>query len=150
MKANKNVWLPLALSLIFSTQAFSEDKTPTPEERAYEFRHSLFETFAWKMGQLVGSKMKNDAAGFNKHATDLQNLASMLEEGFQIKNNIPEGSVAKPEIWDDFAKFEKKANVLRSAAASLTEDDAMNSFDPRDFGSKNCGGCHRDFKVKEQ
>lgn len=150
MKASKNVLLPLILSLFFSTQVFSEDKEPTPEERAFEFRHSIFETFAWKMGQLVGSKMKNDAAGFNKHATDLQNLASMLEEGFQIKNNIPEGSLAKPEIWDDFSKFEEKANVFRTAAASLTKDGAMDSFDPRDFGSKNCGGCHRDFRVKDE
>lgn len=149
MKVSKNIWLPLALSLFVSTQAFADDKKPTPEERAYEFRHSIFETFAWKMGQLVGAKMKSDAAGFNKHATDLQYLASMLEEGFQIKNNIPEGSKAKPEIWSDFSKFEEKANALRTAAAGLTKDGAMESFNPRDFGSKNCGGCHRDFKVKD-
>ena len=149
MKASKTVWLPLILSLLFSTVALSDDKKPTPEERAYEFRHSLFETFAWKMGQLVGSKMKSDSVAFKKHATDLEYLASMLEEGFQIKNNIPEGSIAKPEIWDDFSKFEDKANVLRAAAGGLTKEGAMDSFNPRDFGSKNCGGCHRDFKVKD-
>jgi cytochrome c556 len=149
MKSSKTLWLTLILSLFVSTQAFAQDKKPTPEERAYEFRHALFETYAWKMGQLVGAKMKKDAAGFNKHATDLQNLASMLEEGFLIKNNIPEGSSAKPEIWEDFAKFEEKADNFRAAVSGLTKDGAMESFNPRDFGSKNCGGCHRDYKVKD-
>jgi len=31
---------------------------------------------------------------------------------------------------------------------SLTKDIEMADFDPRDFGSKACGGCHRDFRVK--
>jgi cytochrome c556 len=148
MKAAK---LPIILFLLIfaQSQAYSADKRPTPEEMAYKFRHSLFETFGWKMGQLVGAKMKNDAAGFNKHATDLQNLTSMLEEGFQIKNNIPKGSHAKAEIWQDFAKFEEKADTLRAAVAGLTKEGAMDSFNPKDFGSKNCGGCHRDFKEKD-
>ena len=106
------------------------DKKPTPEERAYQFRTGMFQTFAWKMGRLVGAKMANDSAAFSKHATDLQNLTSMLEEGFQIENSLPDGTSAKPEIWEDFDKFEEKATTLRSAVAGLTEEGAMESFAP--------------------
>ncbi|MFT6955025.1 MAG: cytochrome c556 [Halieaceae bacterium] len=139
----------LIASLLTVGHAHADEKKPTPEERAYEFRTSLFQTFAWKMGGLVGAKIANDSAGFNKHATDLQNLTVMLEEGFQIKYSLPDGTAAKAEIWDDFDKFEERATTLRTAVAGLTEEGAIESFDPKDFGSKNCGGCHRDFKVKE-
>jgi cytochrome c556 len=139
----------LAAAILACSPIFAKDGRPTPEERAYEFRHALFETFSWKMGQLYGSKMKEDEAAFTKHAKDLAYLATMIEEGFQIKDGIPKGSVAKPEIWKNFAKFEEKAEAFRVAAAGLTEKGAMADFNPRDFGSKNCGGCHRDFKVKD-
>ncbi|MEH6518040.1 MAG: cytochrome c [Halioglobus sp.] len=139
----------LIVSLLTLGHAHADDEQPTPEERAYQFRTGMFQTFAWKMGRLVGAKMANDSAAFNKHATDLQNLTSMLEEGFQIENSLPDGTAAKPEIWEDFDKFEERATTLRTAVAGLTEEGAMESFDPKDFGSKNCGGCHRDFKVKE-
>ena len=131
------------------TPSLAQEKPPTPEERAYKFRTSLFQTFSFKFGQLIGSKAQGDAPGFKKHATDLQYLTTMLEEGFQIKNSLPEGTEAKPNIWDDFSEFEKKAGILRSAVAELVAEDAMASFDPRDFGSKNCGGCHREFRIKK-
>ena len=149
MTAIQHLTFALIVSLLTLAHAHADDKKPTPEERAYQFRTGMFQTFAWKMGQLVGAKMSNDSAAFNKHATDLQNLTSMLEEGFQIENSLPDGTAAKPEIWEDFDKFEERATTLRTAVAGLTEEGAMESFDPKDFGSKNCSGCHRDFKVKE-
>jgi cytochrome c556 len=149
MAATRHFLYMIVVSLVLGTHAYADEAPPTPEERSYQFRTGLFQTFAWKMGQLVGAKMKNDATGFNKHAADLQYLSSMLEEGFQLENSIPEGSAAKPEIWEDFGKFEDKADTLRAAAATLTDQGAMQNFDPRDFGSKNCGGCHRDYRVKD-
>lgn len=134
------------LLLVAPVQAQNQ---PTPEERAYDFRHGLFETFSWKLGQLYGAQAKDDAAAFKKHADDLSYLSSMLEEGFQIDNSMPAGSRAKAEIWQDYASFADKAKTLQKAAAALTQDGAMKDFNVRDFGSKNCGGCHRDFREKE-
>lgn len=130
-------------------QAVAQESQPTPEEKAYKFRTSLFQTFAWKFGKLVGALQASDEAAFKANAKDLEYLAGMLEEGFQIKDSLPEGTTAKPTIWEDYDTFTEKADTLRQAAASLSEDGAMASFDPRGFGSKNCGGCHRVFRIKQ-
>ncbi len=143
----------LALSftvLACSSLALAQDKTPTPEERAYKFRTSLFQTFGFKFGRLIAAKAQDDALMFTKQASDLQFLATMLEEGFEIENSLPEGTEAKPNIWEDFDEFKAKSDTLRTAVAGLTEEGAMASFDPRDFGSKNCGGCHREFRIKKE
>ncbi|MGK0376148.1 MAG: cytochrome c556 [Arenicella sp.] len=124
-------------------------KKPTPEERAYKFRTSLFQTFAWKLGQMAGAKGANDEIAFSQHATDLAQLSTLIDEGFQIENSLPEGTKAKPEIWQNYEKFQKKAQDLTDAALSFSEAGSMASFDPREFGSKTCGGCHRDFKIKD-
>lgn len=124
-------------------------KQPTPEERAYKFRTSLFQTFAWKLGQMAGAKGRNDEAAFSKHAADLSQLSTLIEEGFQIENSLPEGSNAKPEIWQDFEKFQSKAIALTESASNFSEAGAMADFKIKKFGSKNCGGCHRDFKIKD-
>ena len=141
----------LAAVFLFSVVAsFAQDRTPTPEERAHKFRTSLFQTFGFKFGRLMAAKAQDDEAAFRKHATDLQYLTTMLEEGFAIENSLPEGTEAKPNIWEDFDGFSAKADTLRDAVAGLLEDGAMASFDPRDFGSTNCGGCHREYRIKKE
>jgi len=124
----------------------ADKKQPTPGEKAFKFRTSLLQTFSWKFGQMVGAMKQEDETAFSKHQSDLVYLSSMLEEGFKIKDNIPEGSDAKPEIWEDYDGFKEKAAAL----TSLTKELKMADFNPRDFGSKACGGCHRDFRVKRE
>jgi len=139
----------ISITIILTSAPSMAQEQPTPEERAYKFRTSLFQTFAWKLGQMAGAKGQNDPAAFAKHATDLAQLSRLIEEGFQIENSLPEGSKAKPEIWQDYEKFQSKAQALTEAALGFSESGAMADFDPREFGSKSCGGCHRDFKFKD-
>ena len=49
-----------------------------------------------------------------------------------------------------FDKFKDRAANLNKMVTSLTEAGAMADFDPRDFGSKACGSCHRDFRIKDE
>jgi len=141
--------LLIITAITVMTEPVMAQKQPTPEERAYKFRTSLFQTFSWKLGQMVGAKGKNNPDAFAKHAADLAQLSTLIEEGFQIANSLPEGTKAKPEIWEDYKKFQAKAMALTEAATGFTEAGAMANFDPREFGSKSCGGCHRDFKIKD-
>lgn len=150
MKQFVHVLILTLVSISLATSAVAQDDEPTPEDRALKFRTSLFQTFGWKYGQLIGSKIKGDEAAFTKHAADLGYLATMLEEGFQIENSLPEGTTAKPNIWEDYDGFTEKADVLRTAVAGLAEEGAMAEFDPRGFGSKNCGGCHREYRIKKE
>ena len=138
----------IVTSLVCLPIAHGQQKE-SPEEKAYKFRHSLFQTFSWKLGQLVGAQMASDAAAFNKHANDLLVLSKMTGEGFAIENSLPEGTRAKPEIWEDAEGFAEKSDMLVQAVAGLTEDGAMESFNVREFATKSCGGCHRDFRTKK-
>lgn len=138
-----------ATVLFLSVSAVAQDRQPTPEERAYKFRTSLFQTFAWKMGQLARAKAAGDKNAFDQHANDLSYLSRMIEEGFSIPDSLPDGTKAKPEIWEDFDTFKAKIQNLAERSKGLTENGAMADFDPREFGSKACGACHRDFKVKD-
>ena len=138
----------LGLTLV-SGSVHAQSKKETPEEKAFKFRNSLFQTFSWKLGQLHGAQSADDEAAFSKHANDLLVLANMTGEGFQIENSIPEGSRAKPEIWEDSEGFAAKTQDFVAAVAGLTEDGAMDSFKVRDFATKNCGGCHREYRNKK-
>jgi len=144
---SKSVLLVATMALLNGSVIAQEQ--PTPEERAYTFRTSLFQTISWKLGQMAGAKGQDNEAAFAKHASDLAQLSTLIEEGFQIENSLPEGTKAKPEIWEDYETFQSKAQALTDLATSFTEAGTMSDFDPRQFGSKTCGSCHRDFKLKD-
>ena len=146
----KKLLAPLLASIaLMMTSTSGYANQPTPEERAYKFRASLFQTFAWKLGRLAVSKGQNNSEAFNQHAADLVYLSGLIEEGFEIENSIPDGSKAKPEIWADYEGFKEKAANMTNLTKGLMEEGGMDSFDPRKFGSQACGSCHRSFKVKD-
>jgi len=127
-----------------------DDEKPTPGQKAFEFRHSLMHTIEWKVGKLVEAKMKGDKTAFQKNAADLAFLTTMIPEGFELKNSIVEDSAAKKEIWEDWDKFLDKAENVQTAARALASANYnLADFDPRKFGGQNCGGCHRDFKKRD-
>ncbi len=122
--------------------------TPSPEEQEFVFRDSLFRVISYKASQLPAAKAQGDQAAFQEAAADIAYLAEMIPDGFQIDNNIPEGSLALPAIWEDFGNFTEKAQDLQNAAQALADSGDMDSYDPRTFGGGNCGGCHRDHKAR--
>lgn len=122
---------------------------PSPEEKAVEFRHSVFHTLEWKMGKLVGAKMSGDQTAFAKHATDMAYIAGLIPEGF-VANSLIKGSKAKPAVWENPEEFLAAAQNLQTKATELAAADYdMASFDPRKFGGDTCGGCHRKFKERD-
>ena len=137
----------LALSLTIGMAAAQDNRSP--EEREFEFRDSLFRVIAWKLGRLGAAKAGNDSGSFKRHAADMAYLAGLITEGFQIRDNIPADSLALSPIWKDFDDFGKRADTLEDAAATLAASGDMGAFNPRQFGSANCGGCHREYKKRD-
>ena len=124
--------------------------TRSPAEKAFEFRHGLMHTIEWKFGKLVEAKMQGDKTAFTKNAADLAFLTTMIPEGFELKDSIVKDSSAKKEIWEDWDKFLDKAKNIQQATRELSAPGYdMAAFDPRKFGGQNCGGCHRDFKKRD-
>lgn len=149
MKPVSRMFITLASAATLTATPLAQAQQPSPEEKAYKFRTSLFQTYAWKLGQMAGAKGQDDEAAFIQHAKDLAYLSGLVEEGFTIENNIPEGSKAKPEIWQDYKKFQEKGAILTDLANEYSSAGKMADFNPREFGSKACGSCHRDFKIKD-
>jgi len=147
MKLVKHVSL-LSAAVLASSMVMAQPQQ-SPEEAAVEYRQGVFETLKWKMGQLVGAKMKGDQATFQKHATDMQYLSGLIPEGF-IPNSLVEGSKARPAVWEDMADFKERAQRLTTMAGELAADGYdMAEFDPRNFGRTACGGCHKDYKERD-
>src|SRR5687767_13297897 len=93
----------------------------TPEGQAFQYRTSVMEAVAYKVGQLRAMAMGEIPVNqelFVKHANDVATLATMIPEGF-IPNSAIEGSAALPEIWTNNADFQAKAMDLHTAAQAL-------------------------------
>ncbi len=135
--------------LMMGSDILAQDKH-TPAEKSYEFRDGLFHVIEWKYDRLVTAQMENDEAAFTMHAKDMAYLADLVVEGFELKNSLPENSLARKAIWEDWDTFVEKADTFRENARGLTKAGAMASFNPKKFGRSNCGSCHKEFKQKKE
>lgn len=106
----------------------------------------------------IGEYVKGAGPGLD----DVKTAAATLNERarFQLDELFPENtavgtgdSAARPEIWQDWAKFEQASATLRQASgqlhqAALNGDEAaVRSAFPT--VGKACGGCHEQFRVKK-
>jgi cytochrome c556 len=80
-------------------------------------------------------------------------IPTLFPEGTSTEDSVPKNR-AKPDIWQDWAKFEAAASNLSAEAAKLS--DALASGDKAAAGAQmdatgknGCGGCHQPFRVPE-
>lgn len=105
----------------------------------------------------IGSIMKNQLVlpgAVAIHAQEMADSAKLIGPAFKRKLTVGKTD-AKPEIWQDWAKFEtaiadyEKAAV-ELAAAAKGSDPAATGLAVRALG-ESCGGCHDSFrKPKEE
>jgi cytochrome c556 len=88
------------------------------------------------------------------HARLLAESAQLIAPAFK-KNVATEMTDAKPEIWQDWAKFEEAITTFEKAAGDMAA--AADGGDGAAIGAavkalgKSCGGCHKAFrKPKEE
>jgi len=128
----------------------------TPEGQAFQYRTSVMEAVAYKVGQLRAMAMGEIPVNqelFVKHANDVATLATMIPEGF-IPNSAIEGSAALPEIWTNNADFQAKAMDLHTAAQALAMAAQSQGFEAakgmvQQVGG-TCGGCHRPYRRRQE
>ncbi|HIF94646.1 MAG TPA: cytochrome c [Myxococcales bacterium] len=121
-----------------------------------KYRQTLMSNIGSNMGA-IGDILKNglDLPGhIAVHASNMAKSAPLIGPAF--KKNVPtEATDAKPEIWQDWAKFEMAIADYEKAArdlASAAETNDMKTMVPlvKALG-KSCGGCHKSFrKPKEE
>ncbi len=128
----------------------------TPEGAAVEYRQSVMEAIAYKVGQARGMASgeipANDAA-FAKHASDVAALAGMITEGF-IPNSATSSSAALPEVWTNNADFQQKGADLQNAAQALAAAASSQGFEAAkgmvQAVGQTCGACHRPYRRRAQ
>ncbi|EWY40396.1 hypothetical protein N825_36860 [Skermanella stibiiresistens SB22] len=151
--ASASVLLAAASSFAQSPQPVSTDPAAVAKER---------ETAMKSMGDAmkkIAAYVKNEGGtieGVREGAAALQQASHKIVPNLFPANTgigTVDGSEAKPEIWQQWPKFEQAATRLVTASDGLTtaatgEDRASIA---RQFGQvgQSCGGCHDDFRQKK-
>ena len=114
-------------------------------------RKAAMKSMGGNMKKLGGAVAGGDKAAAAAAASAINAVAS------KIPSLFPEGSgtgetLAKPEIWQNFADFRKHANGVESASAKVVADangGSLGSNPKAVLGSigKNCGACHKAFRT---
>lgn len=87
------------------------------------------------------------------HARAMQAASTMFLDIFPPGSGVGE-TRAKPEIWQDWAKFEAGIKAYQTATARLVE--AAESGDMGAIGAalggvgESCGGCHKPFRKPKE
>lgn len=122
---------------------------------AIRYRISAYQVLVWNwapMGAMVRGRVPFDATAFSRGADRVQQISGMLLEGFPAGSD--QGSLktaAKPEIWRNFADFEKKMKDFEAATAELARvakagDEAATKAQFAKT-SESCKACHDRYKA---
>jgi len=142
-------------ALVLAPRAALAQAAPA-DEVAIEYRQLLMSAVGYNMGA-IGSIMKNQLplpGAVANHAQQLADAAKLVAPAFRQKASAGKTD-AKPEIWSDWAKFERAIADFEKAATNLAAaakgtDGAATGQAVRALG-ESCTGCHDPFrKPKEQ
>ncbi len=144
--------------LLGPTIAVTQDQ-PDPGAKAIATRQGYMKLVVWEAGPLFGmakGDVAYDAGAASTHAANLKALSQYPYTGLFLagtsKADRPGKTVAKPDTWQDRAKFETAFDDWRAAVAALAEvaGDGQPALAAAvgDLG-KACGGCHKPFRAKE-
>jgi cytochrome c556 len=137
-----------------ATLAQADSDAGAPPEVKY--RQKLMSNVGSNMGA-IGDILKNglDLPGhIAVHAANMAETAQLIGPAFK-KNVETDVTDAKPEIWQDWGKFEMAIADYEKAARDLANAAASNDMKTmvplvKALG-KGCGGCHKPFrKPKEE
>lgn len=145
----------LVLTLAFPARVAQAQAAPS-EQAVIEYRQLVMGAIGSNMGA-IGGIMKNQLVlpgAVANHAQQMADAAKLIAPAFKQKLSAGKTD-AKPEIWSDWAKFEKTIADYEKAAGNLAT--AAKGSDPAAVGlavralGESCGGCHDSFrKPKEE
>lgn len=121
-------------------------------EDAIEYRQSVYNVIKWNfapIGAMVKGEVPYDADAVIRHAAFLEVLSKMPLEGF-VPGSDKGKTEAKPDIWQDWADFQKRMQAFQEDAAKLAEVAKSKDLAAIkvQFGNtaKACKGCHDKFR----
>ena len=161
MSRNRKILSAVAVCsavLLGSMIAVTQGQADTGAD-AIATRQGFMKLVVWEAGPLFGmakGDIAYDAEAAKTHAANLEALSHYPYTGLFLagtsKADRPGKTVAKPDIWQDRAKFETAFDNWQAAVAAL--GDKVGNGQPAlaaavgELG-KACGGCHKPFRAKE-
>jgi cytochrome c556 len=154
---HSKVWRAAGVAVLLAGIAqVSLAQSPTPAERAIDYRKAVFKVIAGNFGPLAQNaqgKLELPAGAANKYAQRLAAVADFPRDAFPDISR--EGDTkARPEIWTDKAEFEKLLNDLGTTAKALAAVTAKADAKPDDFKAavgavgNACKACHDKVRAK--
>jgi cytochrome c556 len=143
----------VGLAAVTTLQAFAA----SDPQNAIKYRQSVMKAIGAHIGAIV-SVVKGEV-GFTgdvaAHARGIQEMSRLVPHLFpEGTDNFSEANTyARPEIWEERAKFDAAVKAFQAASANLVK--VAEAGDPSAFGGglkelgKACGGCHKPFRAEK-
>ena len=119
-------------------------------EDAVKYRQAtmfLMSNHMGRLGAMAKGTIPFDAAAAQSSARLVESLSHIAWEAY-TPNSMTDRSRAKPEIWQDAAKFNKAHDVMMAETLKLPAAVATLDGLKAQVGAvgKTCKGCHDDFR----
>lgn len=141
----------VALAVAGTFAAVVHAQTP---DRQIKYRQGIMQGIGWHMG-VLGAMAKGDrpydAQVAARSAKFVSELIEMPFDGFGAGSDAGAPTKAKPEIWQQRAKFDNYAKEAQAEAQKLATAAGkdLNSLKAAVGPTgKACGNCHDDFRMK--
>ena len=148
---------PIAILLCSAGLLLAASAAQAADDEAWvKYRQTVMSSIGAHMGG-IGDILKNGlplTANIEHHASSLATSAALIAPAFEQR--VTEGATdAKPEIWQDPAKYEKAIADFQKEAEALAATVRGGQMDQLGAQVKalgrSCGGCHKSFrKPKEE
>ena len=145
-----------AALMLLGIAGLAQAQSPTPAERAIQYRQAVFKIVAGNFGPLAQNaqgKLELPAGAAQKYAERLSAISAFVPDSFPDISREGE-TKAKPEIWSNRAEFDKLLGEFTTASKALAAVTAKADARPEDFKAavgavgNTCKGCHDKFRNK--
>ncbi len=139
----------IALTTVTTAEAADEPAN------VIKYRQKVMSSIGAHIGS-IGAVLKGEVSYTGHvaaHARAMHDASLMIDDIFPKGSGVGE-TRAKPEIWQNWAKFEAAAKALQTATKELARiaeagDMAAVGGQMKKVGEA-CGGCHKPFRKKKQ
>ena len=139
----------LGAAFLFASSTFAQVK---PAD-AVHYRKSAYDVLVWNwmpLANTVRGKTPYVKADFERYANRVAQIAPMLLEGFPAGSGVGK-TEAKPEIWTNWADFQRKMKAFETEAAALATLSKGGDFEKIKVQFSKvggtCKGCHEKYKT---
>lgn len=141
----------IAGSLLLAWQVSAHEDAAKLPEGPIRDRHELMEEIGDHAKKIGGALKQGTTEGVAEEADAISAKAMKVDALFPKDSTHPK-SRAKPEIWKNWAEFERLSDALEKDSAALAQT-ARDGGDVRAAGNKmfeSCKSCHDQFRVPDE